>query len=130
MPDYTIGTVEVTQYDPVHTINLRVNASTTVYCGQLLSVNTSGEWILADQDGTYPCDAVALKDGAAGEMLTGLLYARLSGTFSSLTTGLAVQLSDIAGYFEDADGNHQVVGLCISSTKVIINIGAFNYSVS
>ena len=124
MPDY-----EIKMYDPRWTIQAKVAAALTVYCGQLISLDSNGEWILADQDGAVPADAVAFKDAVAGQMLTGCLMARLHGDFSGLTVGTTIELSDTAGAFQTSTGVHQQVGLCLSATQVLIHIMP-TYSVS
>jgi len=116
--------------DKVNCIIATVKTGVTVTRGYALAINSSGEVVLADADGTewtdFPARGFAATDTAAGSKVTVLRKGKLSG-FSGLTIGKDVYLSETAGGItqtapSDTGDCVQKVGWAISATEIVIEI--------
>lgn len=86
-------------------------ASVAITAGQVIRLNSSGKWVLA-QATTAPNGAgcfIALRGAGVNQPLTGMRQGKMSGLDTALAPPAAVYLSDTAGGLADAAGTVSIV---------------------
>ena len=112
MSDITVTAAQVGRVDPSQDWVINGILAETVTAGQVLYLNSSGLWALADGSatGTAQVRGLALGGGGAGQAIAILKKGLVYGfTLSGLAYDARAYLSDTAGALADANGTVNVV---------------------
>ena len=116
--------------DTANCVAAEIATGVTVTKGALCAINSSGNIVLADANGTewtdFPARGFAMVAGTAGERIALIRKGKLDG-FSSLTVGKDVYLSETAGGVvqtapSDSDDCVQKVGYAIAADTIVVEL--------
>lgn len=114
-------------------LSVRIDAGGSLYAGQAVYIGSDGDVVAADADGSLSAMVLGIviadNDGGTlfvdGNVVDVVYHGRVTG-YASMTPGLAVYASTLAGQMQQAEtfvsGDYiSEVGIAVTATEILVN---------